>query len=78
MAVKVTVSMGGVPIQEQTLTPNNNQMVYNGASGDDSSKGKINATFGPDGKSGKLVGDLIWSWQGDPGNYHGFIGSWSV
>lgn len=78
MSVKVTVTMGGVVIKESTLTPNSLQMVYNAASGPDTSMGKINASFGPDGKSGKINGDLKWNYEGDPGNYMGFIGSWSV
>lgn len=77
-AVKVSVSMGGAVIKEQTLTPNSNQTTYYGVSGDDTSKGKINASFGPEGKSGSLYGDLSWAYQGDPGRYVGFIGSWSV
>lgn len=77
-AVKVTVNMGGVPIKVQTLTPNSNMMTYNGASGEDWSKGKITAAFGPTGKSGTLSGDLTWCYQGDEGRYAGYIGSWEV
>lgn len=77
-AVDVTVTMGGVPISFKTLTPNDNQMIYNGVSGKDWSRGMITASFGPTGKTGQLQGDLQWEQAGFPGNYTGFIGSWSV
>ena len=77
-SVKVTVTMGGATIAENTLTPDSNQMVYSGTSGKDWSRGVINATFGPTGSSGQLQGDLEWEQGGFPGNYSGFIGSWDV
>ena len=76
MAVTITVTMGGGIIAKKKMTPEDNQMVYNGVSGQDWSKGIINASFGPTGMTGQINGDLKWYQGGTNGNYTGFIGDW--
>jgi hypothetical protein len=75
-AVTVTVTLGGTVIAMKTLTNNDNQLPYNGTSGDDTTKGMLNGSFGADGKTGQLRGSLQWVYQGNAGNYSGFVGAW--
>ena len=57
-ALTVTVTMGGMMIAQQTLTPDSNQMPFNAVSGKDSSQGALNASFGPTGMTGQLFGSV--------------------
>lgn len=75
-AVTVTVTMGGMVVQQQTLTPGANQMNFNATSGKDSAQGALNASFGATGMSGTLYGTLTWVYQGGSNNYSGQIGTW--
>jgi hypothetical protein len=75
-SVQVTVTMGGMQIQQSTLTPGGNQMSYNATSGKDTSQGALQASFGPTGMSGSLYGSLTWTYQGGSNNYSGQIGTW--
>ena len=74
--VKVTVKMLGQTICEEILTPVIPAMKCNQQIGEDSFSGTITAKFGPTGKSGTLYGDLQWEYDGVPGVFEGFIGSW--
>ena len=75
-AVTVTVTLGGTPVARKKLTPTDNQMTYNGISGQDETRGLLTASFGPEGRTGQLNGVLEWIYQGSPGNFRGFIGAW--
>ncbi len=75
-AVKVTVTMGGSLIAMQTLTPDSNQMTYNAHSGEDDTKGQLNASFVAGGDGGQIQGSLEWKYQGSNGSYGGLVGAW--
>lgn len=77
-SVKVTVTMGGSLLAQKTMKPDDNQMTYNGASGEDWSKGQINASFDPAGKGGSLNGNLEWKYRETHGTWYGMIGTWEV
>lgn len=74
--VTVTVTLGGSVIAMKALTSDDNQLPFNGSSGEDTSQGMLNGSFSGDGKSGQLRGALKWNYQGNPGNYSGFVGAW--
>ena len=75
-SVLVTVSLGGTPIAQKSLTPQDNELSYRGESGADWTEGMLAASFGGSGRSGQLNGTLRWFYLGSPGHYQGFIGAW--